>query len=71
MRNYLMTKAPWWLLVLINGGVFWIVSLIGKALAPSWWPFGTLEAGIPALLYGLAWATLTVGARARRSSDAS
>lgn len=69
MRNYLMTKAPWWLLVLINGGSFWIVSLIGKALAPSWWPLDGVEGGIAALLYGLSTATLTAGARGRRSSD--
>ncbi|MEV5964756.1 hypothetical protein AB0L70_23495 [Kribbella sp. NPDC051952] len=69
MRNYLMTKAPWWLLVLINGGSFWIVSLIGEALAPSWWPFDVIEGGVVALIYGLITATLTAGARARRGSD--
>jgi hypothetical protein len=65
MRNYLTTKAPWWLLVLINGGIFWILDLIGKALAPSWWPGGYVRGGLAAAFFGLFMATLTVGSRSR------
>jgi hypothetical protein len=65
MRNYLTTKAPWWLLVLINGGIFWILTLIGHALAPSWLPAGYLWGGLAAAFFGLFMATLTVGSRRR------
>ncbi|MFI5728801.1 hypothetical protein ACIA49_01695 [Kribbella sp. NPDC051587] len=67
MRNYLTTKAPWWLLVLIQGGTFWIIALIGKALAPSWWPLGFAWGGLSAAFFCLAMATLTVGSRSRKA----
>ncbi|ONI67589.1 hypothetical protein BWI15_31275 [Kribbella sp. ALI-6-A] len=65
MRNYLTAKAPWWLLVLIHGGTFWIVTMIGKALAPSWWPAGYMWGALAAAFFGLFTATLTVGSRNR------
>lgn len=67
MRNYLREKAPWWLLVLINGGTFWIVTLVGHALAPSWWPAGYVWSGLTAACFGLVMATLTVKSRQPRS----
>ncbi|WP_405056290.1 hypothetical protein OG474_26555 [Kribbella sp. NBC_01505] len=69
MRNYLTTKAPWWLLVLIHGGIFWIVALIGKALAPSWLPAGYAWGGLAAAFFGLFMATMTVGSRRRAEKD--
>jgi hypothetical protein len=74
MRNYLTTKASWWLLVLIYGGGFWILDLIGnlisKALAPSFgWPTGNFHGLIAGVLFGLFMATLTVGARGRSRRD--
>lgn len=65
MRDYLTTKAPWWLLALIHGGTFWIIALIGKALAPSWWPVSYLWGGLSGAIFGLIMATLTVGPRSR------
>jgi hypothetical protein len=66
MRNYLTTKAPWWLLVLITGGGFWILNVIGRALAPSWFPDMFLGGLISAVLFGLFAAALIAGPRRRR-----
>ncbi|WP_344180502.1 hypothetical protein [Kribbella lupini] len=70
MRNYLTTKAPWWLLVLINGGLFFAVTLIGRALAPSFFPAAFPQAVISSVIFGVFIATLTAGARRGRRGSA-
>ncbi|WP_460654166.1 hypothetical protein [Kribbella endophytica] len=68
MRDYLMTKAPWWLLVLVNGGLFFVITLIFRALAPSFAPDSILGAVISSVFFGVFIATLTAGSRPRRGS---
>jgi hypothetical protein len=52
MRDYLTTKAPWWLLLLINGGVFFVLTLILTALAPSFGQDSILGALISSVVFG-------------------
>ncbi len=65
MRNYLANKAPWWLVLLVYGGLFFVLSLIGRVLAPSFFADKTLAAGISSVLFGVVMTALTVGPRPR------